>query len=155
MLICTFVVFKSIKHIFSRRGSNICRYTSYRTVPDGRTADKPSSRSQYDSRSLSPERPSALGPPKRDYYSGSQSLDRPKSSDRLAGEDLSRGKPRERSRTHSAELDFRSAPLSAYSELSKTMPALSGRSRGKMAFLGVVCLLLGIFDGRTVWVQHG
>ncbi|WAR07410.1 hypothetical protein MAR_017368 [Mya arenaria] len=45
-------------------------------------------------------------------------------------------KSRGRHRTSSAELDFRSMPLSAYnSDMSKTTPNLSGRSRGERCLL--------------------
>ena len=107
------------------------RYDSYRSVPDGGSTEKSTTRSRYEPRPLTPERPSALGPPKREtqYYSSPQSLDRSK-MDRLESDSMTKVK-RERSRTSSADRDFKSAPLSQYSDLSKTMPALSGRSRGK------------------------
>ncbi|KAL4232736.1 hypothetical protein ACF0H5_007424 [Mactra antiquata] len=103
------------------------RYESYRSGPDGGSSDKYPSSLGY-SRTLTPERPSGL----RDSMSGPRSQDTLEQRSRTIDKsdlDLVNSR-RERSRTSSAEIDFRSMSLSAYNaDLSKTTPALSGRSR--------------------------
>ena len=111
------------------------RYSSYRSVPDGGSAEKTTR--PYD-RPGTPERPSALGPSSLSEkpYSPASSLDRVKQNlytDTYESSDRYR---HTRSRTTSGERDFRSLPVpSAYSEMAKTVPALPERSRGRPVVL--------------------
>lgn len=107
------------------------RYESFRTGPDGGSSDKLRTSLSY-SGSLNPEHLGALGPPKRDITLTSKSQERIDLVSRTVDRsDLDLRARRERSRTSSAEIDLRSTPLTAYhGDLSKTTPALSGRSRG-------------------------
>lgn len=126
------------------------RYESYRTGPDGGSSEKVRSSTSGYSQPLTPERTSTMGFPKRDNSLsqdrlnlttktldrselGSRTLDRDDLRSRtLDRGDLGLGRARkERSRTSSAEVEFRSMPLTTFhGDLSKTTPALSGRSRG-------------------------
>ncbi|XP_060589378.1 microtubule-associated protein futsch-like isoform X3 [Ruditapes philippinarum] len=113
---------------FTKSDAN--RYESYRTGPDGGSSDKLLSSLGY-VRPLTPERPSALGPPKRESPLMSKSQERVDLSRTFERSDIDFNRARiERSRTTSAEIDLRTTSLAAYhDDLSKTTPALSGRSR--------------------------
>ena len=98
-------------------------------MPDGGSGDRlRPSPPKYDIRPRTPERPAALSSTKKDLSHSCQ-VDRMKYERLERSEmELSRKEP---SRTSSAEIDYRSMPSYA-SDLTKTMPTLSGRSKGQL-----------------------